>query len=94
MARDPMGNKWVVLASAALLFYGFATRKEHTKWFLLLCAAWLLWSAISGIVTGRTCMFYTDYARSDPGNGYMYWFAVVVSATLGIALLAFVALGK
>lgn len=52
-------------------------------WIILLAAAYLLFSAMQGLATGKTTLFYRTVARSE--DGYLFWFAVVIPAVLGIA---------
>lgn len=54
-------------------------------WILLLVAAGLLYNAVEGMVTGSAILFFRTVKR--PEDGYLYWWAVLMSSILGVAAL-------
>jgi hypothetical protein len=61
-----------------------ATTLADHNWIVLIAAAVLLFSAVQGITTGRTTLFYRTVTRSEDPT--LYWPAVAGSAILGIAV--------
>lgn len=55
----------------------------HSRWVILFFSAALLYNSVNGIIRGRAILFVRDVTRSD--DGCLFWFAVVMSATLGVA---------
>lgn len=55
------------------------------EWILLLGAAVLLFDAVKGLATGSAILFYRTVKRSE--DGYLFWWAVVMSVILGTASL-------
>ena len=60
----------------------------HSKWFLLLASAALLFNAWQGLTKAKCYLIYRELKRSE--NGYLFWYAVGLSATAGVlGLLVF-----
>lgn len=64
----------------------------QSKWFLLAGSGLLLYNSSRGLITGRAILFIRDVTRSE--DGYGFWWAVLTSATLGIAGVFIVLLGR
>ncbi len=63
----------------------------NSRWFLLAGAALLLYNAIRGVITGRAILFIRDVTRDD---GYLFWWAVLMSAIFAVAVVVILILGK
>jgi hypothetical protein len=65
-------------------------RGNLPTWALLLMVAFLFYNALNGMATGKAILFSRTVRRSE--DGYLYWWAVVVSGMLGIAGIVLVIL--